>query len=127
MKNRFIYLLASLIIFITEIIIATNATGFIRGSVGDILVVILMGTIAGSIYPHKIRFLPMYLFIFSVFIEILQLINILKLLSLDRFHWLVILLGGTFSFGDIFCYAIGAILFSAFENLLTRLSNKSPQ
>lgn len=126
MKKRFIYLLAALIIFITEIIIAAKATGFIRGSVGDVLVVVLMGTAVRSIYPHGIRFLPLYLFIFSVFIEILQLINILKLLSLDGFRLLVIVFGGTFSFGDILCYAIGAMLFGAFEHLLTCLSDKSP-
>ena len=107
----------------TEIIIATNTTGFLRGSVGDVLVVVLMGTIVESIYPHRIRFLPIYLFMLSVSIEILQLINLLKLLSLDRFYWMVVLFGGTFSLGDILCYAVGAMFFSLFEKILAQLFN----
>lgn len=123
MKKRYVYLLATLFFLMVEIIIATNTTGFLRGSVGDVLVVVLMGTIVGSIYPHRIRFLPIYLFVFSVSIELLQLINLLKLLSLDRFYWVVVLLGGTFSLGDILCYAIGAMLFSLFEKVLAQLLN----
>ncbi len=123
MKKRYVYLLATLILLMTEIIIATNTTGFLRGSVGDVLVVVLMGTIVKSIYPHRIRFLPIYLFMFSASIEILQLINLLKLLSLDRFYWMVVLFGGTFSLGDILCYAVGAILFSLFEKILAQLFN----
>lgn len=109
MKKRIIYLIMFSIILIIECLIAIFLKqGFIRQNVGDILVVPCIYTMLKIIFPQKIKFLDLYVLIFAIIVEILQLLNITTILSNNN-KILSIALGGTFDIKDIICYILGFI------------------
>ena len=71
-KEKTIYAALALILLVSEILIGKYAHGFVRGSVGDVLVVILLFSLARIIFTRKPKLLPLFVFAFAVFIEILQ-------------------------------------------------------
>lgn len=110
MKKRIIYLILFSIIFIIECLIAIFLKqGFIRENVGDILVVPCIYTLLRVVFPQKIKYLALYVLILAIIVEILQLLNITKILSNNN-KILSIALGGTFDVKDIICYIIGFVL-----------------
>lgn len=123
MSKRLFNFILALVVFALEVVIAKFAHGFIRGSVGDILVVILIGATVRVIFPEKFKHLYLYIFCFSVIIETLQYFKFLKIINLDKFPFLVLIFGGTFSFGDILCYAIGAVIFALIDRVFDRIEN----
>lgn len=109
MKKRIIYLILFSIILISECLIAIFLKqGFIRENVGDILVVPCMYTLLRILFPQKIKYLALYVLIFAIIVEILQLLNITTILSNNN-KILSIALGGTFDIKDIICYIIGFV------------------
>lgn len=123
MNKRLFNFILALVVFALEVVIAKFTHGFIRGSVGDILVVILIGATVRVIFPEKFKHLCLYIFCFSVIIETLQYFEFLKIINLDKFPFLVLIFGGTFSFGDILCYAIGAVIFAFIDRVFDRIEN----
>lgn len=109
MKKRTKYLIIFSIILIIECLIAIFLKqGFIRENVGDILVVPCIYTMLRIIFPQKIKCLALYVLIFAIIVEILQLLNITTILSNNN-KILSIALGGTFDIKDIICYILGFI------------------
>ena len=125
-KKRLIYALLSLIILGIEILIALYVDDhFIRPFGGDILVVILICCIVRIFKPDGIPLLALWVFIFSVAVEVAQYFDVVNLLGLGDITFFVIIIGNSFSFIDILCYAVGcAILFSA-EALIKRKGVKN--
>ena len=109
-KKRINYTIISVIMLIAVILIALFATGFVRGSVGDVLVVLLIFSLLRIPFTNKPRFLALYVFLFAVFIEILQYFDFVSMIGLSGNRFVSTALGGTFSFGDIACYGAGAVL-----------------
>ena len=110
MKKRIIYLIVFIIILIIECIIAIFLEqGFIRQNVGDILVVPCIYAMLRIVFPQKIKYLALYVLIFAIIVEILQLLNITTIISNNN-KILSIALGGTFDIKDIICYILGFIL-----------------
>ena len=109
MKKRIIYLILFSIIFIIECLIAIFLKqGFIRKNVGDILVVPCIYVLLRVVFPQNIKYLALYVLIFAIIVEILQLLNITTILSNNN-KILSIVLGGTFDVKDIICYIIGFV------------------
>lgn len=109
MKKRIIYLILFSTILTIECLIAIFLKqGIIRENVGDILVVPCIYTLLRIVFPQKIKYLALYVLIFAIVIEILQLLNITTILSNNN-KILSIALGGTFDIKDIICYIIGFI------------------
>ena len=105
------YLTYFIIIFILESFIAIFVKdNFIRPYLGDVLVIILIYCFINIFLKIEIKLLPLYIFIFAVIIELLQYINILKLLNLDNILILKIIIGSTFDIKDIICYFVGMII-----------------
>ncbi|NLI57081.1 MAG: DUF2809 domain-containing protein [Clostridium sp.] len=109
--------LAAFFTFLTiEIIIALFIRdNIIRPYVGDILVVILLYTFIKSFIKKPIKFLPLYIFIFSVMVEILQYINIVEILNIQDNKVLSTIVGSTFDIKDIFCYLVGCVILIIWE------------
>ena len=111
-KLRFAYLILFLTLLLIEIFIALFIKdSFIRPYVGDVLVTVLICSFARIFIPKGLKLLPVYVFIFSAAVEIAQYFDIVKILGLENNSFLSVLIGRTFSLHDIFCYAIGCILF----------------
>lgn len=117
MKKRIIYAALFLLLLGIEIYIAENVhDGFIRPYVGDVLVVILLCCLLRVIWPNGIKYLPLYVFLFAVFIEILQGIGISSMPIIRENKTLYIALGSVFDLSDILCYAVGCALIFISEN-----------
>ncbi len=111
MKQRYPYILLTFLLFSIEVIIALYVhDDFIRPYIGDILVVILLYMFVRIWFPKGIRFLPLYIFLFSILTEWLQYIQIVKLLGLSDVTIFKVLIGSTFDWKDIICYGIGSFV-----------------
>ncbi len=108
MTGRSIYLITAVIIFMIEIAIALGIGGeFVRGSVGDILVIVLIYCLlrTSPIFP------PITAAITAVatgFLdEALQYINVAERLGLKAGSVLYVIIGNTFSPHDLLMYLVG--------------------
>ncbi|MEN8435053.1 DUF2809 domain-containing protein [Clostridium septicum] len=111
MKINIKYLIAFISIFIIEVVIALFINDkIIRPYIGDILIIILMYTFIRSFIKKKIKYLPIYLFLFATFVEIMQLFNIVERLGLQNNKVFSIIIGSTFDIKDILCYLVGSII-----------------
>jgi len=118
MKSRFFYALAALALLAAELCIAMFIRNpFVRGSLGDVLVVILIHCALRVLLPHKPRLLPLYVFLLACLVEFTQYVHLLDIMGLGHIAWLRVLMGATFSWGDILCYAVGCALIAAAEHL----------
>lgn len=106
------YALIACIVFLMEVVIATqlHAWPWIRGSLGDVLVVVLMYFALLTLW--RVRPLPLALgvFAFACGVELAQLMRINDLLGVPRDSMLGIMIGNTASWSDVAMYAIGAAL-----------------
>ena len=121
-RPRLIYAAVFLLLLITEVIIALFVRdAFLRPYGGDILVTVLLCTLVRILFPKGIKLLPLYVFIFSVLVEFVQYINIVKLLGLSDIAFFRIIVGTSFSWIDIICYGAGCILFFVFELFICKM------
>lgn len=120
-KTRAWYALAFFIILAVEVCIALFIRDdFIRPYGGDILVTVLLCCFARIFFPDKIRLLPVWIFLFAAAVEIGQYFDFVTLLGLGGSTFFRILLGSTFSWGDLICYGAGCGLFWIAERRLRR-------
>lgn len=106
------YLLLTIFLFLIEVLIAIFLkTGFIRHTVGDFLVVILIYCFFKSFFNINSTKLAIAVFLFALCIELLQLLNILSLLGLENNKIAILLLGSTFHFSDLAAYFLGMVSF----------------
>lgn len=99
--------------------------GFIRENIGDILVIPCIYTMLRIIFPTRFKYLDLYVLIFAVLVEILQLLSVTTLMANNN-KILSIALGGTFDIKDIICYILGYILIifcMVFKNIDRRNKN----
>ena len=121
MKKRLGYILAFVLLLTVEILIALFVRDdFIRPYGGDILVTVLICAAVRILFPTGIRLLPLWVFLFAAGVEIGQYFDFVTLLGLGDIAFFRILLGSTFSFADLLCYAAGCVLFLLGEKLLRR-------
>ena len=107
-KLRIAYLIAFLTLLCIELLIGAFVhDAFVRPYLGDVLVVILIYCLIRIVKPTGMKFLPLYVFIFALVVELLQLVKIVDLLGIPRDSIVAIMVGTSFSFIDIICYAVG--------------------
>ncbi len=110
-RRRITYILLFLAIFVTETLIALFVhDSIIRPFIGDVIVEWLIYCFVRIFFLYKFRWLPLYVFLFSVGIELLQYIKLINILGLQDNAVMRAILGTSFSWIDILCYAIGCIM-----------------
>ena len=115
MGKRKIYAVLFVLILITEICIALFLDDpFIRPYGGDILVTVLIGAFIRMCFPNGIKLLSLWVFCFSVAVEIGQYFNFATKLFGDNFV-MNLILGNTFSAADVVCYVAGCVIFVIIE------------
>ncbi len=120
-KLRLFYLLAFLLIFTVELLIALFVRDrFIRPYGGDILVTVLLCCFLRIFFPNSVRLLPLWVFLFAAAVEFAQAADFVTLLGLGDSVFFRTLLGTTFSPADILCYGAGCLLFAGTEFLRHR-------
>lgn len=109
LKKRFFYLLCFVVILAIEIGIGVYVRdAFVRPYVGDALVVVLIYCFIRIFIPRGLPWLPVYVFAFACFIEILQYFRLVDVLGVKN-RVARIILGSTFDFKDIVSYAAGCV------------------
>ncbi|MGN1411736.1 MAG: DUF2809 domain-containing protein [Oscillospiraceae bacterium] len=117
LNSRLFYLIIFIVLILIEILIALFIHGgFIRNYGGDIIVVWVLYALIRIIIPKKVKLLPLWIFIFSVFVEFMQYIKIVDILGIEN-TILRTIIGTSFSWVDIICYFIGCVPLGIFEYL----------
>ena len=89
-----------------------------RPYLGDVLVTALLCCLARALWPEGLGLLPVWVFLFSVLVEFSQLWDLPRLLGLEG-TVVAVILGSSFDWRDIGCYAAGCVLFFLAERLLS--------
>ena len=113
LKFNLTYFLISIFIFITEVLIATVFSNifFVRAYLGDVIVVMLLFTLVKSFLIIKNNhILILVIFLFSCLVEWGQYFHIAEKMGLKPGSILYIIVGNSFSWIDILCYAAGCLL-----------------
>lgn len=122
MRHRAVYLSLAILIFVIEVLIATRLKNvpLVRGSLGDVLVVILIYCTALSLRDlHRVR-LAVGVFLFACAIEGAQHFHLARALGLRPGGILWIALGATFQWADILCYLVGCAIALSLDLLITK-------
>ena len=111
-RPRVFYTLCFAVVFLTEVLIALFVRDrFVRPYGGDILVTVLICCFMRILFPEGVRLLPVWVFLFAAAVEIGQALDFVSLMALGEIAFFRILLGSTFSWADMLCYAAGCALF----------------
>ena len=109
-ERRIRYAGVFLLMLFAEVFIALFIKDrFIRPYVGDILVVILVYFAVRVVVPTGCRLLPVYVLVFAVLVEVLQYFHFAEVLGVADVPVLGTVLGSTFDWKDIGCYALGCL------------------
>ena len=109
-KLRFSYTGMFCALLCAEILVALFVhDNFIRPYIGDVLVTLLLCSFLRIFFPRGIALLPFCVFLFATAVEIAQYFDFVALLGIKS-RFLSVLLGRTFSWADILCYALGCLI-----------------
>lgn len=113
------YLLLTIFIFLVEVLIATVLKNqfFIRAYLGDVIVVMLLYTFVKIFLIVNNTKLILGIFAFSCMIEFAQFFNIAEKLGFQPGSLMYIVIGNSFSWIDIACYAVGCLLLYLFVKI----------
>lgn len=125
------YFLFTVILFVTEILIALYISdNFIRPYGGDYLVVILIYCFIRTFFRIPVAIAAIGTLLFSFLVEFLQYVNIVEILGLGNSRLAKTVIGTSFSWTDIFAYILGVLTTILIEFLFAvrrqeyRISNK---
>ncbi|MGH8053118.1 MAG: DUF2809 domain-containing protein [Stenotrophomonas sp.] len=101
----------AVLVFVMEVIIATQLphVSWIRAYLGDALVVVLIYAAVRSVLRANDYVLLLAVFVFACCIEFAQYFRLAERLGFVRGDVMYTVIGNTFSWGDIACYAVGCM------------------
>ncbi|MGK6343459.1 DUF2809 domain-containing protein [Chryseobacterium sp. DT-3] len=106
------YLLLTIAIFLIEVLIATKLAHifFVRAYLGDVIVVMLLYTFVRTFVRINDERLILGILIFSCIVEFAQYFTVAEKLGFRPGSVMYIVIGNSFSWIDILCYAAGCLL-----------------
>lgn len=108
------------VIFYIELLIALYVRdNFVRPYIGDVLVVVLVYSFVRMFLPTGTPRMPFYIFLFACFVEVMQYFQLVETLGITN-RVARVVLGSTFDWADIVCYAVGYAFIILFERLFQR-------
>jgi DNA integrity scanning protein DisA with diadenylate cyclase activity len=117
------YLLATLFLFAVEVAIAYfHFNPFIRGFLGDVLVILLMYSFLKIFIRNNVIKTAVSVLAFAFFVEFLQYFKLAELLNVQS-KLLLILIGSVFDVWDLVAYSIGFLLILLIEKLFAKYEN----
>ena len=114
------YFIIAIVFFIIEVLIAKYSTGFIRHTIGDYLVVILLYTFIKSLINYSVHKTAVTVLIIAFVIEFLQLTNFKNLYPNEYRKAFQLVLGTSFSIGDLVAYSLGILSIIILENKINK-------
>ena len=115
MKN---YLIVFILLFITEIAIAYfHFNAFIRGFLGDVLVILLMYSFLKIFIKNNVLKTAVSVLAFAYFVELLQFFKLAELLKIKS-EIILTIIGSVFDVSDLAAYFLGFLLILLLEKVL---------
>ena len=93
-----------------------------RHYLGDVLAVILLYAFVRAIFSAPPSNLALKIFAFAAALELVQYFGVVQILGVEN-KILKVIIGGTFDFTDLLCYAVGCILVDVYEKFEKRRSD----
>ena len=116
MKIHKRYLIIFMLLLITEVAIAWfHFHRFIRGFLGDVLVIPLLYCLLKTFFPFSVKRTAYAVYALAIGIELLQLCNIVQVLGIKS-KLLKTILGTVFDPWDVLAYTFGLILILIIEH-----------
>lgn len=116
MKKRVLYTAVFLILLVIEVLIALFVHDrFVRPYLGDVIVVVVVYCFVRIWILERVRLMPLWVFLFAVCVEVLQYFRIVEVLGVENNAFLRTLIGTSFSWEDIVCYAAGCVVLAVWE------------
>ncbi len=110
LKMRLAFLAVFVLLFAVEVLIALFVhDSFVRPYVGDMIVTVVVWSFLRIIFPDKFRLMSLYVMIFAVLVEVGQYFHYTELLGITN-PILVTMMGTSFAWADIACYAVGCVV-----------------
>ena len=123
-RTRLAFLATAVLILAAEIYIAICVKGgFVRHYAGDVLAVILLYALARAAFSVPPLNLPLKIFAFAAALELAQYFGAVQILGIEN-KILKVMIGGTFDFADLLCYAAGCALAGAYEKFESKISQR---
>ena len=120
-RTRLAFLVAAGVILAVEIYIAVCVKGgFVRHYLDDVLAVILLYAFVRAIFSAPPSNLALKIFAFAAALELVQYFGVVQILGVEN-KILKVIIGGTFDFTDLLCYAVGCVLASAYEKFESKI------
>ena len=119
--SRMNYLIAAMVIFVTEVLIAMYVhDDIIRPWGGDVLVVVLLYCLVRGVTRLNVQSAALAVLVFSWLIETLQYLQIVRILGLEGNAVARTIIGTTFSWSDIVAYTLGIGFVTAVEVVISK-------
>ncbi len=116
------YFLVTLIIFFIEILIAYfHFNNFIRGFVGDVLVILLLYSFLKIFIKKGVLKTALLVLCFACSVEMLQYSKVTEKLNISS-EIILAIVGSVFDYYDLMAYGIGFLLILVFEKLIFKKS-----
>ena len=122
-QTRLAFLVAAILILAAEIYIAICVKGgFVRHYAGDVFAVILLYALVRAAFTAPPSNLPLKIFAFAAALELAQYFGAVQILGIEN-KILKVMIGGTFDFADLLCYAMGCVMAGVYEKFEKRRSD----
>ena len=119
-KMRLTFLAAFVLLLAAEVLIALFVhDSFVRPYVGDMIVTVVVWSFLRIIFPDKFRLMSLYVMIFAVLVEVGQYFHYTELLGITN-PVLVTMMGTSFAWADIACYAVGCVVAAVADTVMFR-------
>ncbi len=110
------YCIATLLLFIIEVLIALYVDdAIIRPYGGDVLVVVLIYCFVKTFLRISVLKAAIIVLLFSYSVEAMQYFNLVSLLGLEQYKLARIVIGTSFAWMDMLAYTIGFVLILLLE------------
>lgn len=119
-KLRISFLAVFVLLLAVEVLIALFVhDDFVRPYVGDMIVTVVVWSFLRIIFPDKFKLMSLYVMIFAILVEVGQYFHYTELLGITN-PILVTMIGTTFAWADIACYAVGCIVAAVADTVMFR-------
>ena len=114
------YFCIAILLFLVEITIAKYMSGWIRGYLGDMLVIMLIYSAIITIIALNKKLAVLMTLILAFAIEFSQYFKLAELLGFEKGSLAYIVLGNTFSIEDLVCYVLGGFIIVIIEPMFSK-------
>lgn len=119
-RKRLIFLAVFVFLFFVEVLIALYVhDDFVRPYVGDMIVTVVVWAFARIVFPDRFKLMSLYVMIFAILVEVGQYFNYVDLLGITN-PILVTMMGTSFAWADIACYAVGCVVAAVADYIIFR-------